>query len=199
MTENLIKKIDWKKCNGLVPAIIQDQKTAAVLKLGFMNEEALKLTCKTKKVHFFSRTKNRIWMKGETSGNVLNLVNIELDCDNGSLLILVDPIGNTCHLGNRSCFKKSGNFLMQLEEIIDQRIKNQNAESYVSKMHNKDLNKIAQKVGEEGVEVVIAALNEGDERLLNESADLLFHYLILLQAKGYQLNDVVNVLKNREK
>jgi phosphoribosyl-ATP pyrophosphohydrolase/phosphoribosyl-AMP cyclohydrolase len=194
---NITNKIDWKKCNGMVPAIIQDQKTFDVLMLGFMNEEALNLTLESKKVHFFSRTKNRIWMKGETSNHVLNLVDIDLDCDNDSLLVMVNPQGNTCHLGDKSCFKKRVNFLAQLEEIIDHRIENPLAESYVSKMHSKGLNKIVQKVGEEGVEVVIAALNEGDERLLSESADLMFHLLLLLRSKKLSITDVVDVLAKR--
>ncbi len=214
MGENLITKIDWEKCKGLVPAVIQDKKTLAVLMLGFMDEEALRLTLATKKVHFFSRTKNRVWMKGETSGNVLNLVDIELDCDNDSLLVSVNPVGNTCHLGTKSCFGGSSpfdklrvtpsnekenkiDFLFQLEDVIDHRIKNPNQESYVSKTHSKGLNKIVQKVGEEGVEVVIAALNEGDERLLSESADLMFHLLLLLRAKNLSIADVVAVLEKR--
>lgn len=197
MNKNLTTKIDWEKCKGLVPAVIQDKKTLAVLMLGFMDEEALGLTLATNKVHFFSRTKNRIWMKGETSGNVLNLVDIELDCDNDSLLILVDPVGNTCHLDEKSCFKKNGNFLFQLEDTIDYRIKNPNQESYVSKTHSKGVNKIAQKIGEEGVEVAIATINESDERMINESADLIFHLLLALRFRGLSFGDVVNLLEKR--
>ncbi len=197
MDENLVNKIDWQKCNGLVPAIIQDKKTYDVLMLGFMNVEALDLTLKTKKVHFFSRTKNRIWMKGETSGNVLNLMDIQLDCDNDSLLIFVDPIGNTCHLQEKSCFKKRVNFLAKLEEIIDDRIKNPDEESYVTKTHKKGLNKMIQKVGEEAVEVVIAALNESDERFISENADLIFHLLLVLRSKNLSFMDVVSVLEKR--
>jgi phosphoribosyl-ATP pyrophosphohydrolase/phosphoribosyl-AMP cyclohydrolase len=204
MYKSMMEKIDWKKCNNLVPVIIQDGKSLAVLMLGFMNHEALDLTVKTAKVHFWSRTKNRIWMKGEESGNILHVVDIKLDCDNDSLLILTSPIGNTCHLGMKSCFDYSPNFLFDLEKTIDDRISaiddriaNQNSESYVSNLVKSGVNKIAQKVGEEATEVVIAALCEGRDEFLGESADLLFHLLILLRARGLELHDVVEVLKSR--
>lgn len=197
MCENLIKKINWQKCNNLIPVIIQDAKTLEVLMLGFMNEEALKLTQDTNKVHFWSRTKNRIWMKGEESSNILNVIDIKLDCDNDSLLILVNPIGNTCHKGTKSCFNLRTNFLIELQEIIDDRIKNPKNESYISKLFQKGLNKVAQKVGEEATEVVIAALKETDEEFLNESADLLFHLILLIKSKRFSINDVINVMKTR--
>jgi phosphoribosyl-ATP pyrophosphohydrolase/phosphoribosyl-AMP cyclohydrolase len=197
MGENLVEKINWQKCNGLIPAIIQDYKTCDVLMLGFMNVEALELTIATKKVHFFSRTKNRIWMKGETSGDILNLTEIKLDCDFDSLLVLVNPLGDTCHLQRKSCFDKRVNFLLQLEDLINERFKSDDEESYIVKMRKKGINKIAQKVGEEAVEAVIAALNESDERFLNESADLIFHLMLLLRQKGLLLEDVIEVLRKR--
>lgn len=190
-------QIDWAKCNNLIPAIIQDAKTLTVLMLGFMNEEALKLTQETNRVHFWSRTKNRIWMKGEQSGNILNVININLDCDNDSLLILVNQVGNTCHKGTKSCFNYKVNFLAELEEIIADRIQNPQSESYTSQLAHKGLNKVAQKVGEEATEVIIAALNETDDALLRESADLLFHLMIVLKMRNLELNDVIKLLKQR--
>lgn len=195
----MIEKINWTKCNNLIPAIIQNAKTFDVLMLGFMNIEALELTQETKIVHFWSRTKNRIWMKGEESGNILNVINIQLDCDNDSLLILVDPIGNTCHNGTRSCFNYKANFLTELEEIVENRIKNSKNDSYVSKLSQSGINKVVQKVGEEAVEVVIAALNQTNEALIEESADLLFHLIITLKMKKLELNDIVDLLKKRNK
>ena len=196
--------IDYSKNNGLVPAIIQDAETKKVLMLGYMNDEALKKTIDTKLVTFFSRTKQRLWTKGEESGHVLNLVDIKLDCDSDTLLIKVNPKGPTCHKGSDTCWNEenatSFGFLSELETVIDNR-KNKASEdtSYVASLFAKGINKIAQKVGEEAVEVVIEAKDSNDDLFLNESADLLFHYLILLQAKGYKLNDVVDVLKSREK
>ena len=198
-------KIDFTKyTDGLVPAIIQDNETKNVLMLGFMNEEALKITLETQKVTFFSRTKNRIWTKGEESGNFLNLVSIKNDCDNDTLLLQVNPVGPTCHKGTDTCWQEDNNpnygFISKLEATIKERKENATSEkSYVASLFEKGINKIAQKVGEEAVEVVIEAKDDNDDLFLSESADLLFHYLILLQAKGFQLNDVVNVLKNREK
>ena len=195
---DFINKIDWKKCNNLIPAIIQDIKTNEVLMLGYCNKEAIELTQKTEKMHFFSRTRQKIWMKGEESGNILNVKNMFLDCDNDTILVFVDPIGNTCHTGNKTCFNIKINFLNELEDIINQRLKENDVEnSYVAKLFQKGINKISQKVGEEATEVVIASLNETDERFLDESADLLFHYLLLLNKKGFKLFDVINVLKNR--
>ena len=198
-------KIDFNKnADGLVPAIIQDATSKNVLMLGFMNQEALEITQNTKKVTFFSRTKNRLWTKGEESGNFLNLVDLKLDCDNDTLLIFVEPAGPTCHTGSDTCWndsnKVSYGFISTLENIISNRIEQADAsKSYVASLFNKGINKVAQKVGEEAVELVIEAKDNNDTLFLNESADLLFHYLLLLQAKGFKLNDVVGILKAREK
>ena len=199
MTINFTKNTD-----GLVPAIVQDSETKNVLMLGYMNQEALNKTLETNKVTFFSRTKNRLWTKGEESGNFLKLVSIKEDCDNDSLLIKVKPIGPTCHTGSDTCWQEANNqsfgFLSKLENTIKERKENANSESsYVASLFAKGINKIAQKVGEEAVEVVIEAKDSNNDLFLNESADLLFHYLILLQAKGFQLNDIVKVLQSREK
>ena len=198
-------KIDFNKnADGLVPAIIQDATSKNVLMLGFMNREALEITQNTKKVTFFSRTKNRLWTKGEESGNFLNLVDLKLDCDNDTLLIFVKPAGPTCHTGSDTCWndsnKVSYGFISTLENIISNRIEHADAStSYVASLFNKGINKVAQKVGEEAVELVIEAKDNNDTLFLNESADLLFHYLLLLQAKGFKLNDVVEILKARER
>lgn len=199
MRQNLIEKIDWQKCNNLIPAIIQDQKTLEVLMLGFMNQEALKLTQETQKIHFWSRSKNRIWMKGEESGNVLNMVDIKLDCDNDSLLVLVDPFGNTCHNGTKSCFNCRTNFLAELEDVIEDRISNPKEGSYTSELVKNGINKVAQKIGEEATEVIIAALSETNENLIAESADLLFHLMMTLKMRGLELSDVIELLKQRNK
>jgi phosphoribosyl-ATP pyrophosphohydrolase/phosphoribosyl-AMP cyclohydrolase len=190
--------------NGLIPAIIQDANTKNVLMLGYMNEEAYNKTLETERVTFFSRSKQRLWTKGEESGNFLNLVDIKNDCDSDTLLIQVNPVGPTCHKGTDTCWNESNTqkfgFLSHLEDVIKSRRENADAEkSYVASLFKKGINKIAQKVGEEAVEVVIEAKDNDEHLFLNESADLLFHYLILLQAKGYHLNDVVNVLKGRHK
>lgn len=187
---------------GLVPVIIQDATTKNVLMLGYMNAEALEKTKATKKVTFFSRTKQRLWTKGEESGHFLNLVNIKSDCDNDTLLVQVNPVGPTCHKGSETCWNEpniqSFGFLSELESVIKDRRENASKEfSYVASLFNKGINKIAQKVGEEAVEMVIEAKDNNNELFLNESADLLFHYLILLQAKGFKLNDVVSILKQR--
>lgn len=198
-------KIDFNKnTEGLVPAIIQDSTSKNVLMLGFMNQEALEITQNTKKVTFFSRTKNRLWTKGEESGNFLNLVDLKLDCDNDTLLIFVNPVGPTCHTGSDTCWNDSNlvsyGFISKLEETIENRIENADASnSYVASLFKKGINKVAQKVGEEAVELVIEAKDNNDTLFLNESADLLFHYLLLLQTKGFKLNDVVEILKAREK
>ena len=202
--------IDFNKNNdGLVPAIIQDATTKKVLMLGYMNEEAYLKTNETKKVTFFSRTKNRLWTKGEESGNFLHLVSIKNDCDNDSLLIMVNPQGPTCHKGTDTCWGEKNEstfgFLSELEGIIAQRKKMSEVEpelredknSYVVSLFDKGMNKIAQKVGEEAVEVVIEAKDNDENLFLNESADLLFHYLILLKAKGYGLKDIAKVLEER--
>jgi len=197
-------KIDFTKSNGLIPAIIQDNETKMVLMLGYMNQEALDTTLATQKVTFFSRSKNRLWTKGEESGNFLNLVSIKNDCDNDTLLIQVNPAGPTCHTGSDTCWQEENNsnygFISKLENTIQERKENATSEkSYVASLFEKGINKIAQKVGEEAVEVVIEAKDNNNDLFLSESADLLFHYLILLQAKGFKLNDVVDVLRNREK
>ena len=194
-------KVDFSKNNGLIPVIIQNNETQQVLMLGYMNEEALQKTQTENVVTFFSRSKNRLWTKGETSGNFLKVVSIKEDCDQDALLIKVIPNGPTCHNGTTSCFATEPNisFLNELENVIENRIANPSSESYVASLYQKGINKIAQKVGEEAVEVVIEAKDDNDDLFLSESADLLFHYLILLQAKGFQLNDVVDVLKKRQK
>ena len=196
--------IDIKSAHGLIPAIIQDSETKNVLMLGYMNEESLQKTIDTQKVTFFSRSKQRLWTKGEESGHFLNLVSIKNDCDGDTLLIQARPAGPTCHTGADTCWqeenKESYGFLSHLEKTIATRRENADSEqSYVASLFAKGINKIAQKVGEEAVEVVIEAKDDNDDLFLSESADLLFHYLILLQAKGFQLNDVVDVLKKRQK
>ena len=197
--------IDFNKYeNGLVPAIIQDAVTKNVLMLGFMNSEAYEKTLEIKKATFFSRSKNRLWTKGEESGNYLNVVSIKNDCDNDTLLIHVNPVGPTCHKGSDTCWNETNTqnfgFLTKLEEVIKSRREEaDSSKSYVASLFKKGINKIAQKVGEEAVETVIEAKDTNDELFLNEGADLLFHFLILLQAKGFTLNDIVNVLKQREK
>lgn len=197
-------RIDFTKNNVLIPAIIQDNETKAVLMLGYMNQEALDITLETQKVTFFSRSKNRLWTKGEESGNFLNLVSIKNDCDNDTLLIQVKPVGPTCHTGSDTCWQEDNNdnysFLSKLENTIQERKENATSEkSYVASLFEKGINKIAQKVGEEAIEVVIEAKDNNDDLFLSESADLLFHYLVLLQAKGFKLNDIVEVLRSREK
>ena len=189
--------------DGLIPAIIQDAITKTVLMLGYMNAEAITKTKETNKVTFYSRSKQRLWTKGEESGHFLNLVSIKNDCDNDSLLIQVTPQGPTCHKGTDSCWgetnSESFGFLTALEKVISDRRENAaDQSSYVAELFEKGLNKIAQKVGEEAVEVIIEAKDNKADLFLNESADLLFHYLILLQAKGYKLEAVIDVLKSRQ-
>lgn len=195
--------IDFSKSKGLVPAIIQDAESLQVLMLGYMNEEAVEQTLATKKVTFFSRSKNRLWTKGEESGNVLHLVDFKVDCDQDTILIKANPVGPTCHKGTKTCWgeEKTTSFgiIDELESVINSRISNPDEQSYVSDLVSKGINKVAQKVGEEAVEVVIEAKDDNETLFLNESADLLFHYLILLQAKGYKLEDVLEVLKSRRK
>ncbi len=197
--------IDFNKNNdGLVPAVIQDATTKNVLMLGYMNEEAFAKTQETKKVTFFSRTKNRLWTKGEESGNFLNLVDLKLDCDNDTLLIFVNPVGPTCHKGTDTCWneenKQEYGFFSTLEDVIAERVANKDTKkSYVASLFSKGINKVAQKVGEEAVETVIEAMDNNDELFLYESADLLFHYLMLLQAKGFTLKDIEAELKGRQK
>lgn len=197
--------IDFTKSNdGLIPAIIQDSETKTVLMLGYMNLEAYEKTLLTNKVTFFSRSKNRLWTKGEESGNFLHLVEMKIDCDNDTFLIQAQPKGPTCHTGSETCWQElnteSYGFLSKLERTIKSRRDNNSSDkSYVASLFELGINKIAQKVGEEAVEVIIEAKDNNDKLFLDESADLLFHYLILLQAKGFQLEDVVSVLKMREK
>ncbi|MGB3152471.1 MAG: bifunctional phosphoribosyl-AMP cyclohydrolase/phosphoribosyl-ATP diphosphatase HisIE [Maribacter sp.] len=198
-------KIDFDKNNdGLVPAIIQDALTKNVLMLGYMNMEAFQQTQDSGKVTFYSRTKKRLWTKGEESGNFLNVLNIKNDCDNDTLLIAVNPVGPTCHKGSDTCWgeENSSNFgfLSKLEKTIEQRRTSADSKkSYVASLFEKGINKIAQKVGEEAIETVIEAKDDNDDLFLYESADLLFHYLILLQAKGFTLRDIETELLKRNK
>jgi phosphoribosyl-AMP cyclohydrolase / phosphoribosyl-ATP pyrophosphohydrolase len=193
--------VNFKKySDGLVPAIIQDAETNKVLMLGFMNEAALKKTNELQQVTFFSRSKNRLWTKGEESGNYLSVKEIKIDCDNDTLLILVAPAGPVCHTGSDTCWNEKnepGDFLFKLENIITERKNKRDERSYTSTLFTKGINKIAQKVGEEAVELVIEAKDDNADLFKEEAADLLFHYLILLQAKGFRLSDVTGVLKKR--
>ena len=193
--------INFDKSNGLVPVIIQDSATLQVLMLGYMNEEAFKKTQHEKRVTFFSRTKNRLWTKGETSGNFLVVNHIMMDCDNDTLLIKATPQGPTCHTGSTSCFKEetSKGFLYHLQNIINQRIDTNDATSYTNKLYRKGVNKVAQKVGEEAVELVIEAKDNNDDLFKNEAADLLYHFLILLKLKNIQLEEIEDVLALRSK
>ncbi len=188
---------------GLIPAIIQDANTKNVLMLGYMNQESFDKTIKTNKVTFYSRSKQRLWTKGEESRNFLRLVSIKNDCDDDTLLITVLPDGPTCHKGTDTCWSEENNgeygFLSDLEDIIENRIENPNESSYIASLFKRGINKIAQKVGEEAVEVIIEAKDNNDHLFLDESADLLFHYLILLQAKGHKLSDIAEVLRSRQK
>ena len=194
-------KVDFSKyLDGLVPAIIQDFNTHKVLMLGFMNDAALYQTETTAKVTFYSRTKQRLWTKGEVSGNFLEVKSITIDCDNDTLLIKVHPLGPTCHTGAATCFSErnhSEDFLQYLEDIIALRSKVSPEESYVAKLLSKGINKVAQKVGEEAIELVIEAKDDNKQLFLEEGADLLFHYLLLLNAKGYKLHEVIDVLQKR--
>ena len=191
--------IDFSKSEGLIPVIIQDEQTLEVLMLGYMNEEAYQKTLDENRVTFFSRSKNRLWTKGEESGNFLEVKNISLDCDQDTLLIMAKPAGPTCHTGSRSCFSTdyNQNFVFELEQIIADRYENPVEGSYIGKLRRKGLNKIAQKVGEEGVETVIAALNETEEDLINEASDLVFHLLVLLKEKNIGLKHISKNLEQR--
>jgi len=194
-----ISKLDFKKSNGLIPCIVQDEKTLNVLMLGYMNQEALQKSLIDKRLTFFSRTKQRLWTKGETSGNYLTLVSVDQDCDKDTLLIKVKPQGPTCHLGSDTCFGKKNetNGISFLETIIRDRKKNPKPGSYTNTLLDSGINKIAQKVGEEAIELVIEAKDDNKDLFLNEAADLMYHYLVLLAAKGHQLEDVVAILKLR--
>ncbi len=196
---------NWEKMtDGLVPAIIQDARTKNVLMLGYMNQESLEKTQETGKVTFFSRSKQRLWTKGEESGNFLNVINIKNDCDQDTLLISVNPVGPTCHTGSDTCWDEKNEsqfgFFSDLEKTITERRNAADGEkSYVASLFEKGINKIAQKVGEEAVETVIEAMDNNDELFLYESGDLLFHYMILLQAKGFTLRDIEEELIKRKK
>lgn len=195
------KKIDFSKLNGLVPCIVQDADSGIVLMLGFMNAEALEKTIAEKRVTFFSRSKQRLWTKGETSGNFLELIDIISDCDNDTLLVKAHPLGPACHTGADTCFSEPnpGWNLSSLEKTIADRKLNPKEGSYTTTLFASGINKMAQKVGEEAVELVIESKDNNKELFLNEAADLMYHYLVLLQAKGYSLRDVEDVLKNRHK
>lgn len=194
--------LNFEKSDGLIPAIIQDATTHQVLMLGYMNKEAFNKTLAEGKVTFFSRSKNRLWTKGETSGNFLHLVEWKTDCDQDTLLIRVRPEGSVCHTGSDTCFDEKNlppDFLTQLEEIIRQRRDNPSEKSYTASLFQKGMNKVAQKVGEEAVELIIEAKDNNDTLFLDEAADLLFHYLVLLAAKGKSLQNVVTVLQKRHR
>lgn len=197
------RSIDFKKMDGLVPAIIQDALSGTVLMQGYMNEEALEKTQKSGLVTFYSRSKNRLWTKGETSGNFMEVVSISIDCDGDSILIKAKPRGPVCHTGADTCFaevnsSKTG-FIDQLRAIIKDRKNNPTDQSYTASLFAKGINKVAQKVGEEAVEIVIEAKDDNKELFMGEAADLLYHYLVLLEAKGYELDEVMDVLIERHK
>ncbi|WP_339700859.1 bifunctional phosphoribosyl-AMP cyclohydrolase/phosphoribosyl-ATP diphosphatase HisIE [uncultured Roseivirga sp.] len=196
-------EVDFSKGDGLVPVIIQDQVSNKVLMLGYMNAKALEKTLSEGKVTFFSRSKNRLWTKGEASNNYIYCKEVLIDCDSDTLLIKAKPEGPTCHTGDDTCFEENNEigveFLDQLTQVIKERRTKSPEESYVSHLFSKGMNKIAQKVGEEAVELVIEAKDNDESLFLNEGADLLFHYMVLLEAKGYALKDVISILKERHK
>lgn len=195
--------LDFSKMNGLIPAIIQDNTTSKVLMLGFMNSEAYTKTIETGKVTFFSRTKNRLWTKGEESGNFLNVVSIAKDCDKDTLLIKVNPVGPVCHTGTDTCWGEKNEedilFLKYLQDFIDKRHKEMPEKSYTTSLFQSGINRMAQKVGEEAVETVIEATNGTDDRLIYEASDLIYHLIVLLTSKGYRLEDLARELKKRHK
>jgi phosphoribosyl-AMP cyclohydrolase / phosphoribosyl-ATP pyrophosphohydrolase len=193
--------IDFNKANGLVPVVIQNYLTLQVLMVGYMNEEAFQKTSQEGKVTFFSRSKNRLWTKGETSGNFLIVKEILADCDNDSILIKAEPVGPTCHTGAISCFKEetAKGFIYELQQTVNQRIDENAENSYTNKLYRKGINKVAQKVGEEAVELVIESKDNNDVLFKNEAADLLYHFLILLKAKNTRLENIEEVLKSRHK
>jgi phosphoribosyl-ATP pyrophosphohydrolase/phosphoribosyl-AMP cyclohydrolase len=197
----MLDNIDFSKyTDGLVPAIVQDIETSKVLMLGFMNAAAIETTLSTKKVTFFSRSKSRLWTKGEESGNFLELEDYHLDCDNDAILFKVNPVGPVCHTGADTCWNEenvSESFLLYLQSVIEQRKTSTDGSSYVKSLFEKGINKIAQKVGEEAVELVIEAKDNDKDKFLNEGADLLFHYLLLLNSKGHTLEEVIAILKQR--
>jgi len=193
--------IDFSKDNGLVPVIIQNNNTLQVLMLGYMNLEAFNKTKAENKVTFFSRSKNRLWTKGEASGNFLIVKDIQIDCDNDTILIKAEPKGPTCHTGSTSCFKEetAKGFLYELQQTISDRIDTNDENSYTNKLYKRGINKVAQKVGEEAVELVIEAKDDDADLFKNEAADLMYHYLILLKAKGFTLEDIENILESRQR
>lgn len=196
-------KLDFEKVDGLIPAIIQDNETNKVLMLGYMNEEALKKTQETGKVTFFSRTKQRLWTKGEESGNFLNVVSIKDDCDHDTLLIKVNPVGPVCHTGTDTCFDETNKedilFLKYLQHFIEKRYKEMPEGSYTTSLFQSGINRMAQKVGEEALESVIEACNGTDDRLIYESADMLYHLIVLLTSKGLSIEDLARELQKRHK
>lgn len=195
--------LDYNKTGGLIPAIIQDNETSKVLMLGYMNAESLAKTLETKKITFFSRTKNRLWTKGEESGNFLNVVSIESDCDKDTLLIKVNPVGPVCHTGSDTCFNEKNNepilFLKTLQNFINKRYQEQPENSYTTSLFQSGVNRMAQKVGEEAIESVIEACNGTDERLIYESADMIYHLIVLLTSKGLSIENLADELKKRHK
>ena len=201
-----VATLDWSKSDGLLPAIVQDARSGQVLMLAYMNREALRMTLADKRVTFFSRSRNRLWTKGETSGHWLNVIDVVTDCDKDSLLVLATPQGPTCHLGTQSCFgdeletdATELSFLMRLEATIAQRISHRPEGSYTARLWSEGPTRIAQKVGEEGVEVALAAVTQDDERLVGESADLLYHLALLLKSRNLSLTTVVRELEHRHK
>ena len=193
--------IKFDKNTGLVPVVIQEYLNLKVLMLGYMNQEAFDKTLQEKRVTFFSRSKNRLWTKGETSGNYLELMDWKLDCDNDTILIKAKPLGPTCHKGTTTCFAEETDkgFLYELQQTISDKIDNNDENSYTNELYKRGINKVAQKVGEEAVELVIEAKDNNDELFLNEASDLLYHYLILLKAKGFKIEDVEKILESRSK
>ena len=193
--------IKFDKNTGLVPVVIQDYLNLKVLMLGYMNQDAFDKTLQEKRVTFFSRSKNRLWTKGESSGNFLELMDWKLDCDNDTILIKAKPLGPTCHKGTATCFAEETDkgFLYELQQTISDKIDNNDENSYTNELYKRGINKVAQKVGEEAVELIIETKDNNDELFLNEAADLLYHYLILLKAKGFTLEDVETILKSRSK
>ncbi|MBB1309773.1 MULTISPECIES: bifunctional phosphoribosyl-AMP cyclohydrolase/phosphoribosyl-ATP diphosphatase HisIE [unclassified Pseudoalteromonas] len=202
LTKQNLTQVDFTK-SELIPAIVQDARTGVILMQGFMNQESLEVTFEKQKVTFYSRSKNRLWTKGETSENYLEVVSVHTDCDYDSILVLANPLGPTCHLGTQSCFgdaaKPSLSFLAQLEQVIVSRKNDDPEKSYTASLFAKDLSRSCQKVGEEGVEVALAAMKHDNEELTNESADLIYHLIVLLQRQGLELQDVVACLQGRHK
>nr|AAR25840.1 histidine biosynthesis bifunctional protein [Buchnera aphidicola (Chaitophorus populeti)] len=201
LTISQILDLNWDKVNNLIPIIVQDVFSNEILMHGYANKKSLLITLKKKKLTFFSRTKNRLWTKGETSKNYLKVIDIIPDCDQDSLLALVQAIGNTCHLNNKSCFKKKKNinvsFILELERILKYYKKNNNSTSYTSNLYKKGINKISQKVGEEAVELVIAAINKDKKNMLEECADLIYHILVLFSYTNIPFIDLIKILKKR--